>query len=522
MNRLITIVATAAGFLAAGCKVGPNYETPATAMPGAFGELPGRPSAGGVRFAGEADDEVRWWRRLDDAKLTDLVERAVAANPSISIAEARLSQARAARQAAQALLYPEIHANASLFRFRGSASALGVPEGSAPVEGNLFQLGFDAVWVVDVFGGIRRQIESARAREDAVRSARRGVVLMVASETARAYVELRGVQHQLDVAEATLDTQRQTLDITDERLRNGLASDLDLLRARTDVEATQAQIPPLQQAIRQYIHSLSTLLALEPTALAGELSPVSPIPAIPERIAVGVPSDLLRRRPDIQAAERQLAAATAQVGVAVSALFPQLAIGGTAGLAGRTSGNLGHNSAGYYAGGPSIDWTVFDGGKRAAGVAATEAEVKAAKAQYEDTVRRAFAEVESALVAVDRAQARRDALRGLRETTRLAVIIARRDYRKGILDQLQVLDAQRQSERADMLLAQSEVALTVSVVTLYKTLGGGWEFAETAQAPAAAPVPFPAAALIPAAPAAPAAAPAPEAGQAANQKEPKP
>ena len=489
MNKCTGIIACllmGAMATVSGCMVGPNYQAPATTMPAGFGELPSKQSADTVAFAADTDTEVRWWRKLNDAELTGLVEKAIAANPNVTIAEARLTQARSARDAAQALLYPEIHANASLARFRAPSGALGVPAGVFPMQGNLYNLGFDVMWVPDVFGGTRRQIESAQANEDTARSMHRGVVLMVASETARGYVELRGVQHELDVAKATLETQRQTVALTQDKHRNGLASDLDLLRARTDVEATEAQIPPLEQAIRQYIHVLSTLLAMEPTALSQELTPVAPIPAIPGQISVGVPSDLLRRRPDIQASERQLASATAQVGVAVSKLFPQVAIGGTAGIANRTSNSLALDNAGYYTAGPSIDWTVFDAGRRQAGVTASQAEVVAAKAAYEDTVRRAFAEVESALVAVDRGQARRDALKRLCDTTRKAVVIAQRDYKRGILDQLQVLDAQREADRADMFLAQSEVALTVNVVTLYKALGGGWEVTElpTATQPA--------------------------------------
>src|ERR1041385_9082562 len=167
--------ASAALALAGGCMVGPDYQAPATKMPDAFGEL----KAASTGVAAEADGEVRWWRRFDDGQLTDLVERAIAANPSIAVAEARLGQARAAREAAQALLYPEIHAGASLFKFRGSSGALGLPEGLPNLQGTLYQVGFDAIWVADVFGGTRRQIESARAGEEAVQAARRGVVLMV-------------------------------------------------------------------------------------------------------------------------------------------------------------------------------------------------------------------------------------------------------------------------------------------------------------------------------------------------------
>jgi NodT family efflux transporter outer membrane factor (OMF) lipoprotein len=246
------------------------------------------------------------------------------------------------------------------------------------------------------------------------------------------------------------------------------------------VEATAAQIPPLQQSIRQYIHVLSTLLGLEPTALSSELEQPQPVPAASGTIAVGIPSDLLRRRPDIQAAERQLAASTAGVGVATAQLFPQMVLGGSGGLASRNSGELFNGNSNYYVAGPFVNWTVFDGGFRKAGVKFSEARVDAAKAAYQDTVLRAFREVESSLVAVDRAREQVDDLRRLSASARESAAIARRDYERGILDQLTVLDAQRQSNRADMGLAQGEVQLVVNTVTLYKALGGGWEVAEPA------------------------------------------
>jgi len=446
-------------------------------MPAAYGELRSGTSA---RATTELmANEVRWWRRFDDPQLTSLVERAVAANNGVAVAEARLRAARAGRQMVQSLLYPQVGVGASVFRFRGSQAAMDVPEGLLNLEGNLFQVGFDAAWVVDLFGGIRRSIESAQANEQAVDAMRRGVVLMVASETARAYVELRGIQRELQVAKATLEEQRQTLAVTDDRRRNGLASDLEVVRARTEVESTASEIPPLEQAIRQYIHVLSTLLGLAPTALSWELEPSVPLPNTPSLLAVGIPSDLLRRRPDIQAAERQLASATAQVGVATAQLFPQVVLGGSAGFASRDTGDLFKaNSSGYYAAGPSINWTIFDGGRRKAGIKLAEAQVDAAKASYQDTVLRAFREVESALVSVDRARARVKDLNKLSANAREAADIARRDYQRGILDQLTVFDAQRQANRADMLLTQGQMALAVDMVMLYKALGGGWEVAE--------------------------------------------
>lgn len=462
-----------------GCMVGPNYSPPQRTMPAAYGESGAGSTVQPTAAPDPAAEEVRWWRRFNDAQLTSLVERAVAANNGVAVAEARLREARAGRQMVQSLLYPQFSVGASLLGFRGSRDSLDVPDGLLNLKGTLYQVGFDASWTLDVFGGIRRGVESARAHEQAVDAVRRGVVLMVASETARAYMELRGVQRELQVARTNLADQRQTLAVTEDRRRNGLASDLEVVRARTEVESTAAEIPPLEQAIRQYIHVLSLLLGLEPTALSGELEQAVPIPVVAGQLTVGVPSDLLRRRPDIQAVERQLAAATAQVGVATAELFPKVVLGGSAGFASRNIGDLfDGSSSGYYATGPSINWTVFDGGRRKAGIALAEARVDAAKAAYEDTVLRAFREVESTLVAVDRTRARVDDLGRLSASAREAASIARRDYERGILDQLTVLDAQRQANRADMLLTQGEMSLAVETVTLYKTLGGGWEVAE--------------------------------------------
>ncbi len=462
-----------------GCLVGPDYSPPETPLPENYGELG---SLDVTTAGGPAAGEARWWREFDDPQLTTLVERAVTANNAVAVAEARLREARAGRQMVQSLLYPQIGVGASLLRFRASEAGLGVPDGMLDLEGGLFQVGFDAFWALDLFGGIRREIESAEAGEQAVDALRRGVVLLVAAETARAYLELRGMQQQLEVARQTLAEQRETLAVTRDRRKNGLASDLEVVRAEAEVASTASEIPPLEQAIRQYIHVLSTLLGLEPTALVADLEHIAPLPRPPVRLTVGIPSDLLRRRPDIQAAERQLAAATAGVGVATAELFPKVVLGGSAGLASRKAEYLsnenGENSSSYYAVGPHINWTVFDGGRREAGISLAEAQVDAAKAAYQDTVLRAFREVESALVAIDRARARVEALERLSVSAREAASIARHDYVRGILDQLTVLDAQRQANRADMLLTHGRTSLSVELVTLYKALGGGWEVAE--------------------------------------------
>jgi NodT family efflux transporter outer membrane factor (OMF) lipoprotein len=471
----------AALLAAAGCMVGPNYSPPATTMPATYHERPTTgPTTSPAFVATDGPAEIRWWRRLGDPELSNLAEKSIKANYGVAVAEARLREARAGREMAQSLLYPQVGVGASALGFRGSDSVISLPGLNS--ENSLFQVGFDAAWVVDVFGGIRRGVESAKANEQATAAERRGVVLMVAAETARAYLELRGTQRELQIAESTLEEQRQTLSVTEDKHRNGLASDLEVLRAKTEVESTAAQIPPLQAASRQYVHVLSTLLGQEPTALSSELEQPAPIPVVSGQAAVGIPSDLLRRRPDIQAAERQLAAATAGVGVATAQLFPQLVLGGSGGLSSRNFGDLFKGNSDYYVAGPFVNWTVFDGGLRQAGVKVSEAQVDAAKAAYQDTVLGAFREVESSLVAVDRGQEQVSDLKRLSASAREAAAIARRDYERGILDQLTVLDAQRQSNSADMQLAQGQVQLVVNMVTLYKALGGGWEVAEPSPA----------------------------------------
>jgi NodT family efflux transporter outer membrane factor (OMF) lipoprotein len=468
-----------AAFLAvAGCMVGPNYKAPETPMPAAYREATTRPTTAPDWVTANAPAEIRWWRELGDDQLTNLVEKAVTANYGVAVAEARLREARAGRQMAQALLYPQASVGASFLRYRLSDSVVNVSGISS--ENGLFQAGFDAAWAIDLFGGIRRGVEAAKANEQASDAERRGVVLMVAAETARAYLELRGTQREIEIATKTLAEQRETLAVTQNKNKNGLAPDLEVLRARTEVEGTAADIPPLQQAERQYIHVLSTLLGLEPTALAAELEQPQPIPTAPGTMALGVPSDLLRRRPDIQAAERQLAASTAGEGVTTAQLFPQMMLGGVAGLSSKNSGELFNGNSSYYTAGPSVNWSVFDGGLRTAGVKLSEARVDAAKAAYQDAVLGAFREVESSVVAVDRAQEQVSDLERLSASARETAAIARRDYERGLLDQLTVLDAQRQSNRADMMLARGQVQLVVNTVTLYKALGGGWEVAEPA------------------------------------------
>ena len=477
-------LALAAGPLGAGgCMVGPNYKPPVNKMPAAYREPTSRPTTAPASVTAQGQHEIRWWRHFDDPQLTKLVERSVKVNYNVAVAKARVREARAIRQIAHSLLFPQVDVGASAFRFRAPHSGVGIPGNVVGVPGfsfedSLYQIGFDAVWVVDVFGGTRRGVEAATANEQASDAERRAVVLMVASETARAYLELRGTQLQLQIAQATLEEQRQTLSVTEDRRRNGLSSDLEVLRARTEVESTAAEIPPLQQSIRQYVHLISTLLGLEPTALSDELEQPAPLPPANEQITIGIPSDLLRRRPDIQSAERQLAAATAGVGVATSQMFPQLILGGTGGFMSRKSQDLFNSPSKYYLAGPIINWTVFDAGRRDAGVKFAQAQVDAAKAVYEDTVLRAFREVESSLVAVDREREQVEDLKRLAASARESAAIARRDYERGILDQLTVLDAQRQSNRAEMLLAQGRIQLVVNIVSLYKALGGGWEVAE--------------------------------------------
>jgi NodT family efflux transporter outer membrane factor (OMF) lipoprotein len=474
----------AAGLIVSGCKVGPNYHAPGTEMPKAYSEATSRPTTSPstmpatTRSVADADQStwVQWWTKFDDRQLDSLITRALAANHELAIARARVQEARAVERIAKSRLYPTLDISAGFLKTRGSEAGFGFPYGFPGDDNNLYQLGFDAAWEIDVFGGIRRTIEAAGAVTGATVNDRRGVQVTLLGEVARNYIGLRALQRRLVVARANLTDQQKTLEVVQRRFKNGLAPNFDLVRAKAQVAATESSIPPLEAGIRQTMYGLAVLLGEQPTALADELEAHAPIPPVPPKVPVGMPSELLRRRPDVMRAERLLAAVTAEQGIATSEFFPHLVLGGTAGIQARHEGDLWNASdAGFYSLGPGARWTFFDGGRRWANLDRTKAHVAQAAAAYEGTVLAALRDVESSLTAYSHDQARRETLNTLTVQNQEAVRIAQQEYSNGLIDLLDVLEVQKNLYAAQDALAQSDQSVSSDLVAIYKALGGGWE-----------------------------------------------
>ncbi len=397
--------------------------------------------------------------------------------PDLAEAEARVREARALRGIAGAAQYPTAEAGAEYARSRGSANVpIGIPPGGLGpgINSNLWQVGFDASWEVDVFGGVRRGVESADASYQAAVAGRGDVVLTLLAEVARNYIELRGVQRQLAVAHENLSIQQDALSLTRSQLNAGLASSLDVLRAEAQVSDTEAAIPTFEADERAAIYRIGALIGRQPEDLLAELRIPQPIPVTVSDVPVGLPSDLLRRRPDIRAAERGIAAANARIGVAEADLYPHFSLTGIAGLESLSASSFLTAGSRYFSVGPSINWLIFDAGKVRFQMSAEQARTDQAAAAYQRTVLGALRDVETALVSYARSEVRHDNLAAEAAADSQAVNVATRLYRQGLENFLSVLDAERSLYVADDRLAQSDRDTALALVSLYKALGGGW------------------------------------------------
>jgi multidrug efflux pump len=449
-----------------GCKaVGPNYSEPAVPVPTAFAnqEQPGMSTA---------DVEVAWWRGFQDEELNQLVTEALTDNHDIRIATARLREARALLSFTEFDRYPTVTTEASYSRERLSKAA----SRGAERDTELYRIGFDASWELDFFGRVRRAIQASTADVGAANASRRDVIVSLLAEVASNYFDLRGAQNQLAVARQNAETLRQTLELTQALLEAGRGTELDVSRAEAQLNSTLATIPPLETRIARDAHRLGVLIGQQPTALVSTLSTPLPLPGWPALIALGKPADLLRRRPDIRLAERNLAAATARVGVATADLFPRITVLGSVGVEAGSLRGFGQGGIETFSIGPSIFWAAFDLGRVRARIRAADARTEAALAQYEQRVLLALEETENALVDFQRQQARRDLLRTVVQASQKAAGLARLRYQFGVSDFLAVLDAERTRLIAEDLLADSETRTALTLIAVYKALGGGWEY----------------------------------------------
>lgn len=455
------------------CTVGPDYERPEAGAPASFAT----PLEEGLVPA--APEVASWWRSFGDPVLESLVLRAVAANRDVREARARVREARALRGEAEADFYPAIDARASYDRFRRSensfAGGTGAGSFSPDVEDDLFEAGFDASWEIDVFGGTRRAVEAAEADEGAAEDGLRDALVTLLAELGLNAVELRGLQRRIAIAESNIRAQTDTLSITRSRFAAGLATELDVARAEALLASTRSDVPSLDAARLRAIHRLSVLCGQEPGSLRAELEASAPIPVPPPEIPVGLPSELLRRRPDVRRAERELAAATARIGVATADLYPKFSLTGSLGLSSLDQSEFLDASSRFWSVGGGVLWPVFEGGRLRARVAAAGAIQEQALARYEASVLRSLEETENALVTHARERARGRVLHEAVEANRRSVALANDLYRSGLADFLDVLAAERELYVTEDRLAESDRLVASNLVALYKALGGGWE-----------------------------------------------
>ncbi len=412
---------------------------------------------------GPQQDAARWWTRFADPTLTSLVERAVRSNVDVQVAETRVRQAQASRRIAASGLWPSLNATA--------ATTVGTgPDNSALFAG--------AGYLLDMFGGVRRSVEAADADIEASVEERHAVLLALIGEVAATYVELRGSQSSIATLEKNLAAQQETWNLTKARRTVGLASDLDVERARAQVAGTAAALSPFESTREQSVHRLGVLLGRAPAALADELRTDAPIPSAPSRILVGVPADLLRRRPDLRRAERELAAATARVGAATADLYPRFTLTGSVGLSSLDVGDLFKAGSRLTTFGPSIVWPVFAGGSIRGAIQVRNALQEEALARYESTLLSALEDVENAFVRHTREQLRRRDLEEAVDANREAAELAHRLYANGLVGFLDVLVAERSLVESESRLVESQTAVSTTLIAIYVALGGGWEEAE--------------------------------------------
>ncbi|HEU4654968.1 MAG TPA: efflux transporter outer membrane subunit [Steroidobacteraceae bacterium] len=467
------LLPAAIAMVLAACAVGPNYSQPKVNAPDAFVET-------NSSLFNHNEVERAYWTKFNDATLTQLIEDALASNHDLRIASSRLRQARALRGDSRFDLAPTVGVSGS--RTESRLSERQAPPGSSiPRDQDYYDAGFDAAWELDLFGRTRRGIEARNAEVGAALAELQNAQVSVTAEVARNYFELRGFQHQLEVAHRNADNQRQTLQITSDRLDAGRGTELDTSRARAQLNSTLSTIPDLEAAVTRSILRLGVLTGRSPEALLAQLSQPKSLAPLPVTQSIGNPEDLLRRRPDVRIAERQLAAATARIGVAVGDLFPRVSFVGRWGFDAAERSDLGDSGSETYAFGPSISWGIFDLGHLHQRIRQREAATDAALARYEQSVLQALEETDASLTNYAKALVKEQHVRESADASTQAARLARARYDSGVADFLTVLDAERTALESEDRLARSETQTATALLAVYKALGGGYEDVKTAQ-----------------------------------------
>jgi NodT family efflux transporter outer membrane factor (OMF) lipoprotein len=460
-----------AGAMLSSCAVGPDYHPPEPPVPAAFVPAP--------RANERAAETAKWWRTLHDRQLDALIERAIAGSPSLEIALDRLQQARAQEAVVIGTALPSAEASmgggwgtgSDLSRGR-AAQALDSADSATGLKQITNVTGFDAAWEVDVFGKFRRAIEAAQYDVDAAAAARNVVLISLIADVTRAYLDLRALQMQLMVYRKNIEVARRYLDFVQERYNRGITNELDVTLAQRELAQLQAQIAPLIAQIASARYVIAVLIGEFPENLGSELKQPKMLPPLPPRIVPGLPIELLRRRPDITEAERELASATAQIGVVTADLFPQVAV---VAAGGRQTGVAPLTISPIWSVGPAISAPLLDFGRLDAVVEKADFHMRELLANYRQTVLNAVREVDTAVDAYSAQQNRLRHLGDALAAARRAVSLASERFERGLTDSLNVIDAQRQEYDLEQQYVLAQQNAAEQLVTLYKALGGGWE-----------------------------------------------
>ena len=453
-----------------GCMVGPDYKPPKTQAPPVWSGVTNS-AAADTRLTANTVELAQWWTRFQDPKLTELVNAALRTNLDVQLAESLLRQARATRGKDAGGLWPSMSVSGAATR----TGALSGPYNNSVTAPAVLQAGAGALWNLDFFGGTRRQLESDDAAIQAARENIYGAQVTLVSQVALDYFQVRSAQEQIAIAQTNLQSEVHTAEVTRLKGAAGFVSALDEANADAQVATTAATIPPLETVIQQNIFALSVLLARPPAALLEDLSRPGAVPLTPPEVPVGLPSDLLRRRPDIRAAEANLHEASALIGVAVADFYPQFSLTGSLAYQNSVARDLFAGPNGVYSGGPQVNWPIFSGGSTISNVRLQKALTDAAYISYQKTVLTALSDVESNLVAFTKEWDHREALSVAVVKNRRALQLSQQLYQAGTEEFLTVLDAERSLLASETALAQSRQAISSDLVSIYRALGGGWE-----------------------------------------------
>ena len=478
--KLAIVMVLACLTLLAGCAVGPDYQPPKAST----STQPWTSPLAGGETNGPADFAT-WWKNFGDTNLDSLVTMALQSNLTLRVAEIHVREARAERDVVSGSFWPSVGTSGSYSRNRfGLNNFPPLPPGT-PLDYDLYNASFDATWELDVFGGTRRTIEAASAETGAALFSQRDVLVSLLAEVARNYITARGYQQRLAITRQNIQVQQDILDLTSNRFENGLNSDLDVQQATALLTGTEAEVPSLKTGFDQSVHHLAVLLGQPPGALMDEMSTAKPIPLTPPAVPLGLPSDLLLRRPDVQRSERELAAATARIGAAKADLYPKFSLTGFAGVESISTDNLFDYASRYWSAGPTVQWELFQAGSIRANVRVQNARQEQALDSYQQTVLVALEDAENAITAYAREQTRRESLSQSVHADEQALELSTQLYDNGLADFLHVLDSERSLYAAQDALVQSDQTVSLNLVQLYKALGGGWQN-QTNSAPAMA------------------------------------